>query len=442
VGLVLAAAISLDAVAQTEPGEQLSPEEAAAQARYEAAFETMMRDLGNPELSFEFAEAAVEVGDVRGAIAALERILLINPNLPNIALELGVLYYTVGNNALAAQYLNQVLTAPQVPAPMRQRAEATLVAAEAAVTRHQFHGQLFAGLRIETNANAAPDAVRLTGQPDLEPDEPEKEDLSGLASAFLEYDYLLGTQAGDAIETNTQLFGQWYGREQELNSELINFDIGPRLDLGSVEAPLVSIRPFFQGLYLRLDDQFFLSQLGGGLELTKTLTPRLYADASVTVVDQNFDNTPDNPTASDRSGIQALVTTGLAFLMRPTTTLSGRFTYTRRASDEDFEAFNRFALGLAATQRYAGPFQIVEDEPWSATLALDLEYTDYDQPDPQVDPDDSRNEFRIDVVLINSIPMAASFYFVTTGRYTNVESNQPNNEFDNWQLTAGVSYRF
>jgi hypothetical protein len=45
-------------------------------------------------------------------------------------------------------------------------------------------------------------------------------------------------------------------------------------------------------------------------------------------------------------------------------------------------------------------------------------------------------------VLINSIPMAASFYFVTTGRYTNVESNQPNNEFDNWQLTAGVSYRF
>ena len=106
-----------------------------------------MQDLGNPELSFEFAEAAVAVGDVRGAIAALERILLINPNLPNIALELGVLYYTVGNNALAAQYLKQVLTAPQVPAPMRQRAQATLAAAEAAVTRHQFHGQLFAGLR-------------------------------------------------------------------------------------------------------------------------------------------------------------------------------------------------------------------------------------------------------------------------------------------------------
>ena len=162
----------------------------------------------------------------------------------------------------------------------------------------------------------------------------------------------------------------------------------------------------------------------------------------ITVVNQNFDNTPDNPTASDRSGIQSLVTTGLAFLLRPTTTLSGRLTYTRRASDEDFEAFNRYALGLAATQRYAGPFQIVEDEPWSATLALDLEYTDYDEPDPQIDPDDSRNDFRVDVALTNSIPVTGSLYFVTTGRYTNVELNQPNNEFDNWQLTAGVSYRF
>jgi hypothetical protein len=50
----------------------------------------MMQDLSDPERPFEFAEAAGEVDDVRGAIAALERILPLNPNLPNIALELGV----------------------------------------------------------------------------------------------------------------------------------------------------------------------------------------------------------------------------------------------------------------------------------------------------------------------------------------------------------------
>jgi len=204
----------------------------------------------------------------------------------------------------------------------------------------------------------------------------------------------------------------------------------------------VSVRPFFQGLYLRLDDQFYLGQLGGGVQLSKTVTSRLYADGSVSAVNQDFDNTPHNPTASDRSGPQVLVTTGLSFLLRPTTTLSGRFAYTRRIADEGFEAFDRFALALAATEQYSGPIQIVEDQPWSVSLALDLEYTDYDDPDPQVDPDQTRNDVRVDVALINSIPLTESVSFVTTGRYTTVESNQPNNEFDNWQLTMGVSYRF
>jgi len=55
-----------------------------AERRYQQAFDAMRADLANPERSFEFVQAAIAVGDQRGAIAALERILQINPSLANI----------------------------------------------------------------------------------------------------------------------------------------------------------------------------------------------------------------------------------------------------------------------------------------------------------------------------------------------------------------------
>ena len=58
----------------------------------------MMADPGNLDKTFAFAGLAVDVGDIDGAISALERMLLIDPNLPRVKLELGVLYF-------AASYL-------------------------------------------------------------------------------------------------------------------------------------------------------------------------------------------------------------------------------------------------------------------------------------------------------------------------------------------------
>ena len=60
---------------------------------YQARFDAMMADLANPERSFEFVQIAVKTGDLRGAIAALERILKIQPDLSNIKLELGLQYH-------------------------------------------------------------------------------------------------------------------------------------------------------------------------------------------------------------------------------------------------------------------------------------------------------------------------------------------------------------
>ena len=58
------------------------------------------RTFSDPEKAFDFAQSAVAVGDVRGAIDALERVLTLNPTLTNIKFELGLLYLRAGSPEL------------------------------------------------------------------------------------------------------------------------------------------------------------------------------------------------------------------------------------------------------------------------------------------------------------------------------------------------------
>ena len=72
-------------------GAKPAPQGEKLQEEYDRAFRAMLADPGNLDKTFAFARLAIAKKDYEGAIGALERMLLINPNLPRVRLELGVL---------------------------------------------------------------------------------------------------------------------------------------------------------------------------------------------------------------------------------------------------------------------------------------------------------------------------------------------------------------
>ena len=48
-------------------------------------------------LTFAYADVSAKLGDNEAAVSALERMLLFNPNLPRVQLELGALYFRMGS---------------------------------------------------------------------------------------------------------------------------------------------------------------------------------------------------------------------------------------------------------------------------------------------------------------------------------------------------------
>jgi len=103
-----------------------SPQQRAA---YDAALSETFKQPADPTTLARFAEAAIRFGDMEGAISALERLLLIEGDQPELKLELGVLYYRMGSRDVAAIYLDAARSSPGATPKVQERAETFLKAA-------------------------------------------------------------------------------------------------------------------------------------------------------------------------------------------------------------------------------------------------------------------------------------------------------------------------
>ena len=109
---------------------QKTPEPTAEQrTSYDKAFQATLEKPSDPETLARYADLAVKVGDVEGAISALERLLLIDANQPEVKLELGVLYYRLGSKEAALTYLEGARGSPEASVQVRDRADEFLKAA-------------------------------------------------------------------------------------------------------------------------------------------------------------------------------------------------------------------------------------------------------------------------------------------------------------------------
>ncbi len=82
-------------------------ERAQLQAQKEALFQAMLRDPGNLDITFAYADVSAKLGDNEAAVSALERMLLFNPNLPRVQLEIGALYFRMGSYEIARTYFEK-----------------------------------------------------------------------------------------------------------------------------------------------------------------------------------------------------------------------------------------------------------------------------------------------------------------------------------------------
>lgn len=115
---------ALPAAAQGTSGPAGAPTAASSklQADYDAAFQETLKKPADPATLVRYAELAVKIGNLEGAISALERLLLIDGDNPELMLEVGVLYFRLGAFEPAKEHLEAARTSKRAEPQTKQRA--------------------------------------------------------------------------------------------------------------------------------------------------------------------------------------------------------------------------------------------------------------------------------------------------------------------------------
>lgn len=415
------------------------------QSQYDAAFQQMLAQPANLDVLFKFASLASQTGDLEGAVSALERMLLINPELPRVRLELGVLYYRLGSYEVSRTYLESALKTPNLPPEVRERAEKFMADVANKEQPSHFSGEFFLGWRYQTNANLGPatNNILLFGQiASLNQAAVGTPDWGVVSSAQIRHTYDLGRQDKSAIETTFSSYINRQFTNNVANVTLLDLTTGPRFQIFNGTFEDVTLKPFFSGGYIWVNDAPYYGSYGGGLEAAILLSDRL---RNVTSFQWRRHDHTDNwylPTNNQYRGVEYTGTTGLQFALANNVTLFATGTATRYQTDRTpSQSYSLYGAGGGMSFRFDDPV-LKTGLPWTVTLSVTENWWSYDAPDVQVDP----NTFRLQVDTIASVTFAIPFddrttFSINGSRFVR-QATLANYAFENNSLMFGIGWRF
>ena len=366
------------------PTQQENLESQAAKAGAESAklsanngadvtYEQVMADPDNVDLNYRYAQTQVRHGQLKGASATLERILLLNPSLTPIRLFYGVVLYRLDNLMEAEREIGAVL-ASNPPDAIRAEAARYLAEIHKRQKRTQLTGRLGVGWEYDDNRNAAPSTGidLFGGSPvQLNPGSLRHDDTSILFLGNVEAHHDLGLAAGHELFATFN----YYRAEQTLQKNLNLTAYSPALG-GVYKTPFFNVTPQLVYDYVLLAQTTFLRNRGIDLRVDKKLSARADLYADVHDVRQVYSPTAVVPTATDRTGIQVDTTLGGDYTIVPTNRVGVNVLYTVKHAQNNAFAFFRKGFGVTDTWLLGkGMFLLA---------SVHLNVDNYNHPDPNV----------------------------------------------------------
>ena len=363
--------------------------------------------------------------------------LIFNPDLPIVHYELAQLYGALGSYAAARRYyLSALDLAP--PDDIRARIEAALARLERAAAPSRWSASLYAGLRWQDNANAAPEDGRvLIGGIDarLDPDSGERSDASVLATASLDHRYDLGRDP--AVFWHSRILG--YAARQhelrELDLALVAVDSGPEFRLPDD----LTVRPFLIADHVALDSAGFYRSFGLGGELVRESESGWRWSMKAEALRRDHRENSRFPTLDDRDGSILRLGGEFSRSLAPDLLLAGSAGVERQDSRRGFESYRGGEIGFRLLKALAAP---LGEGSWNAALNGRASQRDYDSADATIDAGRERRDRGYSLGFSLTVPFGNGSAWTVEARQQWRRSNLPNFAFTDTTVSSGVRYDF
>jgi hypothetical protein len=358
------------------------------EAEKASLFAQMLRDPANLDVAFAYADLAGRLGDYEAAVSTLERMLLFNPNLPRVQLELGALYFRMGSYALARAYFARALAA-NPPPEVRARVDQYLAEIEKSESRHHLTGYVFFGGQYQSDANVAPGSPLILspiGPVLLNNQFTKQASGSQFGSGSVLYSYDLGTQNRDTLDVTGVGYLNHYVNPAvtRLDLSLLEVTAGPRFNFpngGLVGEKPASVRPYIIGDEVGLGWNQYFAAVGTGIEYDQIVWNDLALKSIFEFRHKGFTNAPDRPLSTGLGGSDKLVSLSATKPITANSTLNLQFDYLDQSTQLPFYTNNSYAVAGTYWVRYDDPIGITP-RPWETSFFLGRAWSNYAAPDP------------------------------------------------------------
>jgi tetratricopeptide repeat protein len=376
------------AMAQTVAAE----DRPALEAQKEALFQQMFRNPANLDVTFAYADVSARLGDYEAAVSALERLLLFNPALPRVQLELGALYFRMGSYELARDYFDKA-AAGNPPPEVQTRIEQYLGEIEKGQSRHHFSGYVSFGGQYQSDANLAGGApfipilgTNLVVQSTLPSQFTRQASGSVFGSGSLLYSYDLETQNRDTLEATSVGYLNHY-----FNSNVTRLDLGfvevtggPRLNFpngGLIGDKPASFKPYLIGDEVGLGWNQYFAAVGSGIEYDEIIWNDFALRGVFEFRQKWFNNAPSRPLSTGLGGSDKLFSLSAAKPITENSALNLQFDFLNQSTQLAYYTNTTYAVTGAYRIRYDDPIGITPN-PWETSAFVGRAWSYYAAPDP------------------------------------------------------------
>lgn len=317
----------------------------------EVTYQDVLKDPDNVELNLRFARSQIARENIRGASATLERILLLEPDRPDVRLLYAVVLFRLDNIQDAERELLAVRDLP-MEASLKSEIDGFLAQIRQRKKRLRYNALVAFGLQYDWNGNTASRSnTRLaSGFPVQVSEEDDRHtDISVNGTLQGGFDYDLGFQRRHSLGSTITAYRSEHLRETEVDLEALSWEIGPTLTFEPV-----TFDPSFTLTEVRLAHQRYLSIFRLANETSWQVTKRTTLSAAAGYEYQHFNSLSVSQTAAERRGRQVDGKLGIAHLVNPKIRLGGHFRYYDKDADRNYYSYHRYEFAAEGTFLLSG----------------------------------------------------------------------------------------
>lgn len=369
-----------------KPALSQEPDRASLEAQKNQLFQKLLANPSNLDVAFAYADVSARLGDNEAAVSALEEMLLYNPDLPRVDLELGALYFRMGAFDIAKSYFDKAAS-HHPPAEVQNRIDEYLALIAQQTAKTHFSGYVFLGTQYQSDANVAPGSGTIASPvgPVLLSNQFVKEtDFDFFANTSVLYSYDFGDQNHDTFEVGGTGIASHYMKVGRLDLDFAEVTAGPRFRFPELPDTVVAaptLKPYAIADEVGLGEHQYFDTYGGGLEATGTVLDDIALRAAFEFRRKTFSNAPDRPLSTGLTGSDKVVAFAATKPLPLNSALTLEFDYVDQLTRLNYYTNQSYAAAATYHIRYEGPAGIFH-HPMETSAYVNRLYSIYAAPDP------------------------------------------------------------